>query len=939
MSWLDGIADEATLQNQRDSLQVDDQPLKPDLFTGSLGAIDTGITKGIVKLGDSLNQGIGHPKYSGQTVYTKDQYKQFDDDARNDLAKKVKSLTPDPNQVGTAGQILNSLGDVLPRTVMGSVMGGPLLAGLAAGAPEYDASKAVSMSEGIDESTASKKAAIDASVLGVGTLLPGGHIVKNLLGDAALTVGANVGLGMASRGATSALLESHGYTEQAAQYKAFDKTAVAIDLIMGAAFLGVARLTHKAPDVVNAALTENSAQHIETGTAVGAPVDAKSNQIHQTTIEESIAQLVKDEPVTVKRSFDEASFIRKDENAPMVSKNALAHYPEVKKASEITGVNSNLLIAQLDAESGGNVNAKSKAGAQGVSQFIPATAKRYGVDVTDPASSIHGQARYMSDLLKMFDGDNKKALAGYNAGEGNIKKAVKKFGNDWLQNLHLITSPVHAAETRGYVSKVMAKAGIKSAEKPTSTIQENSANNLNLVGNKSTAYTERGNKIETQYAVVEAENLITSHDNNLKQNQYYPQELQPRDRTRDASEAQISRIENAINPELLAESPKVSDGAPIIGGDGIVESGNARSIALRRAYENGKADNYREFINDNADRFGIDRNSLSEIKNPVLVRIRNSQVDRAEFTRQANESSVSTLSVTEQAKSDATRLISLDGMVAHDDGTINFNGSNTFVKRFMQDAVSPTEYGAMISGDGSLSKQGESRIKNAIFHKAYGDSEIVGLMAESTDANIKNILNGMLRAAPAVARLRDLIEAGARHPMDISPNLVKAVREFSDIRKNGLSIEQFLAQQNMFDTGITPEINNLLIGLQENSRAPKRIADMINSFVKSVDGLGDPRQIGMFDDLNTPKSQDILANTIESMRTDYAVPEAKNLFDTPELNSAKQVADLNPMMKVQMDDGNEVTVREAMAMLDDEFKQAENDSKAFDAAVTCFTRT
>ena len=54
---------------------------------------------------------------------------------------------------------------------------------------------------------------------------------------------------------------------------------------------------------------------------------------------------------------------------------------------------------------------------------------------------------------------------------------------------------------------------------------------------------------------------MTSHDNGLRQNPDFP-ELQPRDRGRAASEAQIAKIENGINPELLAESPKASDGAP-----------------------------------------------------------------------------------------------------------------------------------------------------------------------------------------------------------------------------------------------------------------------------------------------------------------------------------------------------------------------------------------
>lgn len=65
-----------------------------------------------------------------------------------------------------------------------------------------------------------------------------------------------------------------------------------------------------------------------------------------------------------------------------------------------------------------------------------------------------------------------------------------------------------------------------------------------------------------QYAVVDVATLVTSHDNALHANPDFPAELQPRDRARAASEQQIAKIENAINPELLAESPKAADGAP-----------------------------------------------------------------------------------------------------------------------------------------------------------------------------------------------------------------------------------------------------------------------------------------------------------------------------------------------------------------------------------------
>ncbi|MCB1903858.1 MAG: lytic transglycosylase domain-containing protein, partial [Gammaproteobacteria bacterium] len=68
----------------------------------------------------------------------------------------------------------------------------------------------------------------------------------------------------------------------------------------------------------------------------------------------------------------------------------------------------------------------SKKGARGLMQLMPGTADRYGVnDSWDPEQNLDGGARYLRDLLDMFDQDLKLAVAAYNAGEN----AVKKYGN------------------------------------------------------------------------------------------------------------------------------------------------------------------------------------------------------------------------------------------------------------------------------------------------------------------------------------------------------------------------------------------------------------------------------------------------------------------------------------------------------------------------------
>jgi hypothetical protein len=94
-----------------------------------------------------------------------------------------------------------------------------------------------------------------------------------------------------------------------------------------------------------------------------------------------------------------------------------------EQASRKYNVPLNLLKAIGKAESNFNPDAVSRSGAQGVMQLMPATAAELGVtDSFDPEQNIMGGSKYISDLLKRYDGDTKLALAAYNAGMGNVKK-------------------------------------------------------------------------------------------------------------------------------------------------------------------------------------------------------------------------------------------------------------------------------------------------------------------------------------------------------------------------------------------------------------------------------------------------------------------------------------------------------------------------------------
>lgn len=371
--------------------------------------------------------------------------------------------------------------------------------------------------------------------------------------------------------------------------------------------------------------------------------------------------------------------------------------------------------------------------------------------------------------------------------------------------------------------------------------------------------TEAGARVEAQYALMDAGDLITSHDESLRRNPLYPQELQPRERDRAASEMQVSSIVQKLDPARLGISADAANGAPIVGADGLVESGNARTIALKRVYQaNGqKAADYKTFLRDNAAQFGITPESVEGMAKPVLVRVRSTPVNRAEFARQANASTVAAMAPSEQAKSDANRIDSMEDLTPDDNGDFSNAASRPFVQRFMA-RLPMTEQAGMVDASGKLSTTGYARVRNAVLAKAYGDSPVLARMTESMDDNLRNVSRAFLLAAPKVASLRAAVKDGNRFDADITPDLMMAAEELSKIKGEGGSVQDALAQVDMMGEQRTPEAAQLLQFLNDNMRRPRRMADFISAYMGALDAAGDPNQGSLLGDTQAPAKQDLL---------------------------------------------------------------------------------
>lgn len=167
-------------------------------------------------------------------------------------------------------------------------------------------------------------------------------------------------------------------------------------------------------------------------------------QYHQ-DLEKLIAQAPKKGRAYAKISDSQGVSVQYSGRAATASKSSNRNTFDImiESIADRHGVERGLVKAIMHTESSFNPYAKSHAGAQGLMQLMPATARRFNVrNSYDPQQNIEGGVKYLKWLMKRFDGNVTYVLAAYNAGEGNVDKysGIPPF-----------------EETQNYVKKVLER--------------------------------------------------------------------------------------------------------------------------------------------------------------------------------------------------------------------------------------------------------------------------------------------------------------------------------------------------------------------------------------------------------------------------------------------------------------------------------------------------
>lgn len=449
------------------------------------------------------------------------------------------------------------------------------------------------------------------------------------------------------------------------------------------------------------------------------------------------------------------------------------------------------------------------------------------------------------------------------AGLLEVENQGQPTGSKWLQDMRtaLASSDIDngtyqalsqsiEADPKSVPERARLKKAIDALPKkpePTAKKIDPKARIIDEAKAQTVAYNPRGDKIPLQFDVVDASELLSSHSNNFVENPNYPQQYQPRDRADAGYQAQVLNIVKKFNPELLGKDNSVNAGSPIVGrDDNLVESGNGRTIAIRRMYESGNGDAYRQFVNKSAEEFGIDTNAVNQMRHPVLVRRNNSGMDREQFALRANAPTGAAMSSSERAKADAKILPNADLLELDSNGSLNLKGSYKFTQAFIS-SLDKNEVNELVLSNGDLSQTGQNRVSGALLQNAYGSSKLTKAVTEDIDASAKNMLKTLVDKAPQITKINQSIKEGNRESNTLAEDIRTAAETYIDLVESGANIDDYLNMEDMFGDSISPQSKEIVRDFYNNARSATRMGSRLQARIDAANRVNAPDLLADFE--------------------------------------------------------------------------------------------
>ena len=333
---------------------------------------------------------------------------------------------------------------------------------------------------------------------------------------------------------------------------------------------------------------------------------------------------------------------------------------------------------------------------------------------------------------------------------------------------------------------------------------------------------------------------------------------------------QVNQMSARLQPERLGPSPEANSGAPIVGPDNVVESGNGRTLAIAKAYKAGRGDKYRKWLESQGhDVTGIDQ--------PILIARRQTDLSpgqRAAFTHSANTASGLRMNAAEQAAADA-RLDHAGRDREQIAGRLGGQFSEQQSRRSCARSYHgfpPAERGGMLDAQGNLSQAGVRRLEAAMSARAYGDGDFISRAFDAADPNIRGLAGALTDAAGSWMRMRQAAREGvidAGH--DITVDLMNAARAVIRARDAGRPVAEILNQADMFGGEASSLAKSLILNSNGQVASRAQIASRLERYAAEAQkNLAAP---SMFGDVVKPSDVLRMALKNEGVETVELAPE------------------------------------------------------------------
>lgn len=418
------------------------------------------------------------------------------------------------------------------------------------------------------------------------------------------------------------------------------------------------------------------------------------------------------------------------------------------------------------------------------------------------------------------------------------------------------------------ITPLLEPAKVAKAEE--AVVKEEKPSEINVMeGSGGMIKFAEGVEIPYKYKLVESENVKPSHLPSGERNPEHTIALaQPKERGDIQSKLAQEKIAASPNLREVGESPNPYFGAPVVNARGEVIQGNNRSLGLKRHYNEGGT-SYKKQLADSAEKFGMTKEQVDKMENPILVR--ESPIDDAMAVELGNYDVKDLETGGKQRIDPITTVRKMTPEDKNKLASLIFDGEYSTVKEAIRD--NQQQVGSIIS------KQINAAQRNTIFDKE-GNINPKGM------EDIENIVNNMLfESGPAV-----LPEAFNELSYNQQKNIQKSIKHIFNTPEG---------------KSILPEIQNAVLGLYDFRKSG---IDNFNAWLSTIDifqgttprDIFTPVEINLMETLVKAKNQSELAKQLSSF-ADLVKGKPADMFEPERAGISKKEA-INKLFNVEYED-------------------------------------